>query len=66
MKTYNLSLSEHDVNVIISSLGELPVKVAVNTVNSILTQKNNADSAKHEVDASDNDTSQAYKDNIDV
>lgn len=66
MKKYNLSLSEQDITVVMAALGELPVKVAINTVNSILTQKNNADSAKHEVDASDNDTSQAYKDNIDV
>ena len=66
MKKYDLSLSEQDIAIVMAALGELPVKVAIDTVNSILSQKNAADFAKHEIDASDNDISQAYKDNIDV
>ena len=65
MKIYDLSLSEHDVNVIMSALGELTVKVAINTVNSILSQKAAKDSEKGD-GVGDDAPSQAYKENIDV
>lgn len=55
MKAYNLSLSEHDVSVIISSLGELPVKVAINTVNSILSQKSAQDLEQEDVKLAENE-----------
>lgn len=55
MKTYNFSLSEHDVNVTISALGELPVKAAINTVNSILSQKAAQDSKPEDVKFAENE-----------
>lgn len=55
MKAYNFSLSEHDVTVIISALGELPVKTAINTVNSILSQKAAQDSEPEDVKLAENE-----------
>ena len=43
MQIYDLKLSKHDLEIIISALGELPVKVALNTVNNLLSQKSAQD-----------------------
>lgn len=55
MKTYSFFLSEHDVAVITSALGELPVKVAINTVNGILSQKAAQDSEPGDVKLAGNE-----------
>lgn len=43
MQIYDLKLSKHDLEIIVSALGELPVKVAINTVNNLLNQKSAQD-----------------------
>ena len=44
MKQYTITLTGNDIAVLITALGELPVKVAINTVNSLLTQRDQQDS----------------------
>ena len=49
MKQYTIMLTGNDIAVLITALGELPVKVAINTVNSLLTQRDRQDSSPEPV-----------------